>query len=1576
MGRSSISKSAFLSTAVAGFLGAATLGVIAALAAAAPARADPGRIYCFTAQNLYDYKGLTNEPTEDTLISPDGSFSNGQDWNGAYSSIDTNSGVCLGKLPPGPNDNLLVGPVSNGTTFLSTTIGGGGGAYQSLFAGGDTISSGVTLTLDTNGSPFATSVTAASGQITFQGGLSAGTIINLTNLDAPNPAQYTLGGGAYSAISAIYISGATVTAPSGATLQAPQVHLDGDLKLGGKLAASSFLTVGEFGAGTLNIQSRASVTSGNGFIGGFAGSSGNVKVNGSWTLTGYLIDGQLGTGNLNVGAGGQITTGDFMTVGAGAGTSVLDINGGGKVTLTTASGLPTDLALNTAIAPNSVANVTVDGAGTVLTINGSFNLGFGGTATMNVTGGGDVDEKGAIVRIGRYGTGTLNLVGPGSKFSFASGTIFQVGTFGMGALSLSQGFQLDTGAAAVTIGDQTSGNGTAVITGSGSSWTAAGTTIIGNSGTGAVTVSDGGLLDTGEADVTIGSAAAGGGTVSVSDGGSSWTVGGNLTIGDAGMGTVKVSGGGSLVLGGDEIHLGKSAGGSGTLSLSDAASTISFPSVPEFLIGEAGTGELDLSKGFSLSTGAAEITLGSASGSTGTATLSGGGTTWTMGQHLTVGDSGAGEVTVVGGASMVVQPGGDVYLGKASDGSGRLVLDGSKSKLAVSDADVHVGEAGSGDVSIQNGATLDWSTASVVVGVRQDSSGTIEVLKKATLKVNELEMGGAGTGTLTVGTVDQHTATFVAIDGTQLGAEGGTGNLAIGPGSKAIFNGELTIGVTGAGHMTVAGQALADGDLTVGEYSASNLSLSGGKLTAQKNLVLGANDGKSTLSLDNRSSFKVQGSVSMGGAGSDLLVAGGSKFKSAASQAMTVGADEGGGVYGLDIASGGQVSLKGGAEIRAGNAFAMSVDGVGSTFGADYLATDAVASTLQVTNGAQVNLSAATCSCTALSWLGAISVRGGAALAAPTANLGLQASLTADSGGSATFAQGLDLQAGSSLNVVGGGLVAVGAPNGSLVAGQVVVGPGGTLKGFAGGAPPLILGQLVIQSGGAVLGPLGVSGNVLNNGTQTLGDDPSIVTVNGSYTLGATGVIIAEIGPMSYSQLIVNGPVTLNGGTLEFQPVQGGTLQLGKSYNVLSASGAVTGTFADVTVAQPAGLPFIDLAPSFVDGTLEVTAVHMPGSFASVATTPDQHAVGSALDRAAPSATGALHDLIAALSFDDAPTVLADLDPLSGEGYADFAEAGIEANRQFAATLRGAAAQTSGRDTALAAFNAPRQRLAAKNVGGDPSIWMTAVGGFDHAGGLDGAHSVRTTAGGFAGGVDLSPAPHWAFGGGLGYLRSGLDVGPRGAGALDTYQGALYGGYSAARIYADAVAGYAHSAGELHRSLAPAAALTAQGHFQADQYFASGEAGVDLAKWNGVKLTPFAALDAVRYVEAAFTETGAAELGLAVDGRRTDSLRSDLGVQLSTAGRGDAGAPFVASLRLGWGHEFADPVRSVAAAFIGAPDVSFTVAGPPETRDFAVIGLEVGANLHEGANLSARYDADVSGRTLDQLLSLNAHFAW
>ncbi len=956
---------------------AITLGLLAGVVDAGSARADPGSIYCFTpAPNVYEYKGVTNEPTETTLINPNGSFTDGQDWNGAYSSIDHMSGVCLGKLPPGPQDNLIVGDVSNGTTFVNTTIGGGGGAFNSLFASGAPPNSKVLLTLDANGSAFATSVTAQSGVIDFKGGLSAGTAINLTDVDQQNPAQYTLEGGTYSANTAIFIEGegqTIVTAPSGATLRAPEVHDDGDLELGGKLMAASFLTVGEGGFGRLNIQSGAEVTSGNGFIGAFAGSNGSVVVNGKWTLTGELIDGQLGHGALAVGAGGQVTTGDFMTVGAGVGLSTLTINGGGNVLVTAKSGLPTDLALNTAVDPRSVAQVEVSGAGSVLNINGALNVGYAGTATMSVTTGAIVNVEGSIVRIGRMAgaTGTLNLTGGSSRFALIGGSgfpmtltpaTFQVGTFGTGNLNVTGGFQLNTGGANVAIGAEAGSKGTALVSDPGTAWTigAGGALFIGQDGHGSLTVSNGGSLEleghaffslgtsaTGIGDLTLSGAASsfkidpitgfivgdaghgnlvlnqgfsldmsgndqnvtlgdestGVGFVSMTGFGTSWEIGGGLIVGGMGKGEFDVTSGAALTIG-SQVSIGQTPQG-GKLVLSGAGSSLTLDHAIFFTVGDGtdGVGTLDVTQGFHLDTGQTNVILGAHDDANGAALVSDPGTTWTVGGELDLGLGGDGGLKIANGATVTIQPGGSLELGVQPKSAGVLELDGANSHLVTTGATVLIGVQGAGDLDIQNSATLDWSTQSVVLGDQDQSLGVIQVQSGGTFNVKNLTLGQLGGGELDVGAPGAK-ATLSVLGRTVLAAgdpnnngfdtnTSGPGSIMIDGGSQATFSGNVTVGAAaGAASFTLDNASTAlmkkgldvatdDSDAEVTLMHGSTLTVQGGSLD------LGTVGATSKLSIQNASTVEAAAGFTMGGA-AELSLTDGSTFNSTGSRGACV----------------------------------------------------------------------------------------------------------------------------------------------------------------------------------------------------------------------------------------------------------------------------------------------------------------------------------------------------------------------------------------------------------------------------------------------------------------------------------------------------------------------------------------------------------------------------------------------------------------------------------------------------------------------------------------------------------------
>jgi hypothetical protein len=116
------------------------------------------------------------------------------------------------------------------------------------------------------------------------------------------------------------------------------------------------------------------------------------------------------------------------------------------------------------------------------------------------------------------------------------------------------------------------------------------------------------------------------------------------------------------------------------------------------------------------------------------------------------------------------------------------------------------------------------------------------------------------------------------------------------------------------------------------------------------------------------------------------------------------------------------------------------------------------------------------------------------------------------------------------------------------------------------------------MTGGVLTGVGNIAGNSADStftqqgGTLEVGGVPGAggaSTINGNYSLGATGVLRLELSSASADQLTVNGTVTL-GGQLNLQ--QTGALANGSSFIILANDGVdpVVGFFSNA----PNGVPF------------------------------------------------------------------------------------------------------------------------------------------------------------------------------------------------------------------------------------------------------------------------------------------------------------------------------------------------------------------------------------------------------------------
>jgi T5SS/PEP-CTERM-associated repeat protein/autotransporter-associated beta strand protein len=341
--------------------------------------------------------------------------------------------------------------------------------------------------------------------------------------------------------------------------------------------------------------------------------------------------------------------------------------------------------------------------------------------------------------------------------------------------------------------DQTTpSTGNATITGAGSKITGLnGAVTVGCYGTGSLTISSGGAIDT--AGLLVGFDPSSEGTVTVTDSGSSVT--------------------GGIV------------GGSGTahIMVTDQASV-------DFVRGGFGGSTTDITISGS------GTSVGSVSGYNGTTHI-------TIGNEATVGgglSTGSGDTDIMmdTGATLV---GGGITL--TSGGTGIITIDSSNHSA---DGDIYVSGTGSNTLTLQNGAAVDASGVSAIVGDADGESGTLNITNGATLTVGNAYVGSqAGSyGEVTISGTgsDLHVFSEFAV------GSAGSSNLTVSSGGSLHTDSDAYVGYSGNGSVTVAGaesQWVSGGDV----HLANSLN-SSGSITLADGGQLNINGGDGTLHLN------------------------------------------------------------------------------------------------------------------------------------------------------------------------------------------------------------------------------------------------------------------------------------------------------------------------------------------------------------------------------------------------------------------------------------------------------------------------------------------------------------------------------------------------------------------------------------------------------------------------------------------------------------------------------------------------------------------------------------------------------
>lgn len=597
------------------------------------------------------------------------------------------------------------------------------------------------------------------------------------------------------------LAGANLT--SGSVTLGEQENSSGSATVrgAGSFWKTNSLTVGDQGDGLLLVDQGGKVSSTFAELAGFGGyGTATIKDPGSvWEISFSLGVGSYGGASLKVENGGTLTT---------ASASLADGNG-------------------------DVGNVSITGAQSIWTNSGDATIGSYGTSTVSIADGGVVTAGGDVM-LGRSSTavgelhfdnGTLNTGGLIARFAdlLGTGTInthglvtdialffdathdFQqqfvvanapsqnvtinldangvgsigAGFQGQGSLTVSDGKQLLSRDG--ILGYKTGSNGAAVVQGADSRWKISRNLTVGTNGTASLLIQGGAAVEVGST-TSLGTAGSGG-SITFDSG----TLTTRSFLGSAnqllGTGTINTHG---LVpdfdLMFDNAHSNQQQFILNSLPDQNITLNLDVDGTGILGAGFSGQGSLTIADGKGVASTSAY--LGYQSGATGTANVSGAGTTWSVGTELYVGSAGTGNLNVTDGAKVTAKT---------------SVI--SKGKVTVAGV----------------GSTLS-SSGAVTVGSYYAGVAELQVLAGGTVVSADSLPGsifGSGMGTY-YGSYGKATIDGVGSSWTHaglLGVGGGTG----GDGSLTISNG---------GVVTSAGGAVADGSFTTSS-TISTVAVSG-----------------------------------------------------------------------------------------------------------------------------------------------------------------------------------------------------------------------------------------------------------------------------------------------------------------------------------------------------------------------------------------------------------------------------------------------------------------------------------------------------------------------------------------------------------------------------------------------------------------------------------------------------------------------------------------------------------------------------------------------------------------------------
>lgn len=254
----------------------------------------------------------------------------------------------------------------------------------------------------------------------------------------------------------------------------------------------------------------------------------------------------------------------------------------------------------------------------------------------------------------------------------------------------------------------------------------------------------------------------------------------------------------------------------------------------------------------------------------------------------------------------------------------------------------------------------------------------------------------------------------------------------------------------------------------------------------------------------------------------------------------------------------------------------------------------------------------------------------------------------------------------------------------------------------------------------------------------------------------------------------------------------------------------------------------------------------------------------------------------------------------------------------------------------------------------DRHLWLKPFGSWGSQNDRNGATGYDSRTGGVALGADGALSPRSRLGASVAYAGSKVNSNDNlSTATVDSILLSLYGASSLSNgTEFHWQTGYGMHRTEGTRSL-PFMNRIARSDYRADGWRLGAGLRHSMALSERTSLTPGLRLDYDTLRDAAYTETGAGALNLAVDARTSEQLVLGASVKLDHAL--DERTHVIADL--GLGHDFMARRNSLTSAFVGG-GAAFTTQGVEAAPTVWRGGLGYVANAARGLQVTARYDAE------------------